>query len=203
MMLPYVVTAVLVIRVASTLESPPMSVGVIAAVIVALIVFAAMGGSVRPAIRWTASYLGIGWDYFRIRQRWIQFVPPFLLWPILMVVLWWVSPTVHTDRTLLLREYSSFLQTAAQVLIALLIALAIEVRTPKSIEDKIAIRPATGLTVLLLAVAELACLAVLSPFLPAVLDRWTLYLVIASGISAILALVLLSWRILGEDENAY
>jgi hypothetical protein len=203
MMLPHVVIAVLIILVASTLPSLLLSASIIVAVLVVLFALAAMGGSPGSAGEWIGSFLGIAWAYLRSRRRWMESVPPILLWTALMLLLWLLAPTVHTDRTVFLHEYSSFLQTAAQVLIALLIALAIEVRTPKPLGDEIGIRLATVVILLMLAVGEVACLAVLSPFLPAALDRWTLYLVIASGGSAILALVLVSWRILGEEQDVY
>jgi hypothetical protein len=200
-MLPYVASAVLIMLLALGLLSPLLAALVIAATLFVLVVFAVADGSFKTMYRATSQSLGLVWDYYRIRQRWVQFVPPLLLWPTLMIALWLTAPAIHTQRQVFLHEYSSFLETAAQVLAALLIALAIEARAPKSIEDTIAIRPATTLTVSLLAVAELACLAVLSPFLPALLNRLTLYLVISSGVAAILALLLLSWRILGEEDD--
>jgi hypothetical protein len=201
MMLPYVTTAVFVMLLAIGLLSLLLAVVVIAATLVILVFLAAANGSPSAAYRAISQYLSLLWAYYRIRGRWFQFVPPVVLWPALMIVLWQTAPVVHTERREFLHEYSSFLQTAAQVLAALLIALAIEARAPKSIEDTIAVRPATTLTVVLLAVAELACLAVLSPFLPTSLNRLTLYLVIASGVAAILAVLLLSWRILSEEDD--
>jgi hypothetical protein len=200
-MLPYVASAVLIMLLALGLLSPVLSAMVIVATLFVLIVFASVEHPLKSAYRAISQSLRLVWDYYRIRQRWVQFVPPLLLWPTVMAALWLAAPAIHTQRQLFLREYSSFLETAAQVLAALLIALAIEARASKPIEDTIAVRPATTLTVLLLAVAELACLAVLSPFLPASLDRPTLYLVMSTSAAAILALLLLSWRILGEEDD--
>lgn len=201
MMLPYVVTTVFVMLFAFGLLPLWPAALVVASSFVALIVLAAAVGSPRTMFLATSQYLSLIVAFFSIRRRWIQFVPPLILWPILMLVQWLLEPVIHTERELFLREFSSFLETSAQVLAALLIALAIEARAPKSVQDTVAVRPATIMIVLLLAVAELACLAVLSPFLPAFLDRWAIYLVIASGVSAILALLLVSWRILVEEVN--
>ncbi len=148
------------------------------------------------AVRKFRNYLRVLWDHYRIRGRWLEFVPPAVVFPGLIAILIVMSPEVPTERGLFLGEYSSFFQTSAQVLAALLIAMAVEVKAPKSVEDTVAVRPANKLMVFLLALAELAAMSALTPFLPSFLFRLELYLTIAGGAAALLAVALINRRIL-------
>jgi hypothetical protein len=134
--------------------------------------------------------------YFRIQNRWVEFVPPVVVAPVLTAVLFILRPGVPRQRGAFVSDYSSFLQTAAQVLAALLIALALEARASMKPETEAAVRPAILLTVILLAVAELAAMAGLTPFMPSGLYRLEVTLTIAAGVAALLAVALVTRRIL-------
>lgn len=142
------------------------------------------------------NYLRVLWSFFKIRGRGLEFVPPAVVFPGLFVTLLIVGPEVPDERGAFLSDYSSFFQTAAQVLAALLIAMAVEVRAPKTVEDVVTVRPASVLMVFLLVLAELAAMAALSPFLPASLYSLELNLTISGGVAALLAVLLVSRRIL-------
>lgn len=160
--------------------------------------FAIKGVSVVTAVmRRLGEFFLVLWDYYRIRRRWLQFVPPLVAFPVTLGLVLLFAGT-DTGKDTFLDDYSEFFQTTAQVLAGLLIAISVEARAPKSLEDQVATRPAIGLTVFLLVLAELAALSALSPSLPDPLYRPVFSLTVGAGVAALLAVGLISRRIL-ED----
>jgi hypothetical protein len=130
------------------------------------------------------------WATLGIRSRSRQLGPPLFVALVLSVVLLIFFPDVPSQPEAFQRQYSGFLQTAAQILAALLIAIAVEGRAAKSPEREVKTRPTNTLIILLVALGEGAAMAALIPHLSPDLDRIALVLTITTGVSATLATLL-------------
>jgi hypothetical protein len=97
-------------------------------------------------------------------------------------------------------DYSSFFSTAAQVIVAVFIALALELRQMPF--DTLATRRLViGVTLVYVALgAATACLALL-PALPSTLYRWLFATTVAAGSAAVLSVLVIGYQVVKNETS--
>jgi len=95
-------------------------------------------------------------------------------------------------------DYSSLFSTAAQLIVTLLVALALEIRA-LPFRELNARRLIVGFTLLYVALGAAGAVLALSPGLPSTLYKWLFAMTLATGSAALLSVLTISFRML-ENE---
>jgi hypothetical protein len=95
-------------------------------------------------------------------------------------------------------DYSAVFSTAAQLIVTLLVALALELRASPFGEPNAA-RLVVGVTLVYVALGAAAAVLALIPGLDSTLYQWLFALTLAAGGSALLSVLMISYQVL-EDE---
>jgi hypothetical protein len=97
-------------------------------------------------------------------------------------------------------DYSSFFSTTAQVIVAVFIALALELRQ-MPFEALSTRRLVTGFTLVYIALGAAAACVALLPDLPATLYRWLFATAVAAGSAAVLSVLVIGYQVV-KNETA-
>jgi hypothetical protein len=149
-------------------------------------------GRMRRVLRGIGELFGVALAYMGYRHRWVILVPTALALPLGYYLAVYIIPEAAGEADFY-TNYSSFFQTSAQVIAALLVVIAVETRFATK-ETRLAIREARVVAVLWMVVAEIAALTALSPTLPLGLDRPSFRLVVGGGAAGLIAIVLTAAR---------
>ncbi len=94
------------------------------------------------------------------------------------------------------REFVDFFATAAAVIAALLVALAIEARAVLPLKAYAIVAPVC------LAAGEISAVAALSPSLPGWAYRWLLAFTVGGGLGGLTAVLWAAWKLLRSEVKA-
>lgn len=148
---------------------------------------AANDGVRRSTLTSVREFLSVLLYYLRYRRRGWILIPTILAFPAGYLAAAPIVP-IAAGKSGFSDAYSGFLQAAAAMTAGLLIAVAVQVRTPDR-KARFATREADVLALLWAAVAEVAVLGMLSPSLPTDLHRPAFRLMVSGAASGLVALV--------------
>lgn len=135
------------------------------------------------------------WASLRNEEARASFVLPLAAFVLIFIVARVKAPAFGPGSA---SEYSSFFGTVAQVIAAVLIALALELRT-LPFRDLNTRRWIVGVSLLYVALGLAAAVIALNPGLSPTLDRWLFALAIAAGAAALLSVLTISLTLLKNE----
>jgi len=143
-------------------------------------------------------FLSVTSDFLSYRGRGWVLIPITLALPIGYIVGLLVAPE-SAGKMGLASTYSTFLQTVAGAIIALLVGIALQTRSA-SRRTRFAIREAGVVAVVWMVLGELGAIAAMSPGLPPGLQRPAFSLMVAGAAAGSVALVFIAGWVESEGS---
>jgi len=126
------------------------------------------------------------------------FVLPLAVFVLALILARFLAPEISATGSG--NDYSTLFSTAAQLIVTLLVALALELRAVP-FEDPNVRRLIVGVTLLYVALGAAAAVVALSPGLSVTLYKWLFSLTLAAGGAALLSVLTISYRALKSEAN--